>query len=458
MDFYQETLKRKEEMVKDLQGLIRIPSLRDLNTKAENAPFGKELRNALDYVLDMATKDGFKTRDLEGYAGVVEFGEGDEIMGVLGHLDIVPIGTGWTFDPFGGEIKDGYMIGRGTQDDKGPTIAGYYAMKILKEMGFKPKKRVFLIVGCDEETGMSCMKYYNEHGEIPDFGFVPDADFPVVYGEKGIMNLSLDGDVQTKIVRLKAGERPNICIGEAAITLLGYAQKDLFNFYLNTHHLKGEITELNGEVTYKIYGKFSHGAKPDDGINAAWHCLNFVGSAYQDEFAAKTAMLLRDWRAEPLGVKVFGSHMGYLTMNIGVVEVEHNHAHIILDIRYPNETNDQFVFETIRNTFESHKSELIVSLIQAKEPLFVNPKSTLVSTLETIYRDYSKDMTTPLLTMGGGTYARSFKNFVAFGAEFPTRHRPEWVGQVHQADEGYELEQFYLATAIYAQAIYDLTK
>ena len=458
MDFYQETQNRKEKMVQDLQGLIQIPSLRDLDSKAENAPFGKDLRHALDYVLDLAKADGFKTRDLEGYAGVVEFGEGDEILGVLGHLDIVPIGTGWTVDPFGGEIKEGFIMGRGAQDDKGPTMAGYYAMKILKEMGFQPKKRVFLIVGCDEETGMSCMKYYNEHGEIPDFGFVPDADFPVVYGEKGIMNLNVKGDVQTKILRIKAGERPNICIGEASIVMEGYPLKELFSFYLETHHLKGELIKRDGESEYKFYGKFSHGAKPDDGINAAWHALNFVGGAYQDHFALKLANLLRDWRAEPLGVKVFGSHMGYLTMNIGVVNIEHKHVSVILDIRYPQETNHEHIFNEISKRFKEADLGLEVELIQAKEPLFVDPKSTLVTTLEKVYRDYSKDMTTPLLTMGGGTYARSFKNFVAFGAEFPTRERPAWVGQVHQADEGYELEQFYLATAIYAQAIYDLSK
>ena len=132
------------------------------------------------------------------------------------------------------------------------------------------------------------------------------------------------------------------------------------------HHLKGEVSELNGEVTYKIYGKFSHGAKPDDGINAAWHCLNFVGSAYKDEFASKTASLLRDYRAEPLGIKVFGSHMGYLTLNIGVVEIENNHAHIILDIRYPNETNDEFIFNTISNSFKESKSEFIIYRVSSE--------------------------------------------------------------------------------------------
>jgi len=458
MDFYQEALKRKDEMVKDLQGLVRIPSLYDANTKADNAPFGKELRRALDYVLELGAKDGFKTRDLEGYAGVVEFGQGKEIMGVLGHLDVVPIGTGWTFDPFGAEIKDGFMMGRGTQDDKGPAIAGYYAMKILKESGFVPSKRVFLIVGCDEESGMACMHYYNDHGEIPDFGFVPDADFPVIYGEKGILNLRVSGQVETKILSINAGERPNICIGEATIQMPGTPLNDLFAFYCQTNRLKGEIATQDGVTSYKLYGRFSHGAKPDDGINAAWHLLNFVGAAYDDTFASTTAKLLSDWRASSLGVKIQGAHMGYLTLNIGVVRINEGKVDIVLDIRYPNEANETTLVDTIKASFKNAGSPLDVSIIQSKEPLFVDPKSTLVTTLEKIYRDYSKDLTTPLMTMGGGTYARSFKNFVAFGAEFPTRERPSWVGQVHQADEGYEIEQLVLASAIYAQAIYDLSK
>lgn len=458
MNFYQEANKYKDEMIKDLQGLVRIPSLRDDSTKVINAPFGKELRNALDYVLNLGAKDGFKTRDLEGYAGVVEFGEGTEKMGVLGHLDVVPVGTGWSVDPFSATLKEGWMISRGSQDDKGPTMAGYYAMKLLKNMGFKPSKRVMLIVGCDEESGMECMHYYNDHGEIPDFGFVPDADFPVIYGEKGILNLKITGNVQTKIVSIQAGERPNICIGLADITILGHALVKEFNFYCATHGIKGEFTEQDGLVTYKIFGQFSHGARPEDGNNAAWHCLNFVGAAYEDALATALSGVLADWRAKPLGIKLVGAHMGNLTLNIGIVRIVNGSVEIVLDIRYPNEGNFETIVSSVQAAVQNAHAGLSVSVIQHKGPLFVDPKSTLVSTLEKIYRDYSKDMSTPLLTMGGGTYARSFKNFVAFGAEFPTSVRPEWVGQVHQADEGYELEQMVLATAIYAQAIYDLAQ
>lgn len=456
MDFVNLVKQHQEDMISDLQGLLRIPSLKAEASK--NAPFGLELRKALDYVLELAKKDGFNTKDFEGYAGQIEFGEGKEILGVLGHLDVVPVGTGWSFDPFGASIKDGYIMARGAQDDKGPTMAAYYAMKILKEAGFKPQKRVHLIVGCDEESGMECMDYYNKHAEIPNFGFVPDADFPVIYGEKGILNLYLKGQVNTVIDYISAGERPNICIGEASMRVKGPVEKEAFQFYQETQHISGHYTEENGYTTYFLKGKYAHGSRPDEGVNAAWHLLNFVGSAYCDAFAKSTAKLLKDWRGESLGIKIFGSHMGYLTLNIGVVKIENGNVSIVLDIRYPQETNEEEIMTKISKALEAEKSSLKLELIQFKGPLFVNPKSTLVSTLETIYRDYSKDMDTPLMTMGGGTYARSFDNFVAFGAEFPKRERPSWVGQVHQADEGYEIEQFLMATAIYAQAIYDLSK
>jgi succinyl-diaminopimelate desuccinylase len=456
MDFINEARKHQDQIVKDLVGLVQIPSLTDPATVKPGAPFGDALRKALDYTLAMGQRDGFKTRDLEGYAGVIEFGEGTEIMGILGHLDVVPIGTGWTFDPFGGTIKDGFVMGRGAQDDKGPSIAGYAAMRLLKNMGITPKKRVFLILGTDEESGMACMKYYKQHGEIPQFGFVPDADFPVIYGEKGILNLKVAGKADTQIVRLSAGERPNVVIGEAEVTLKGSPKGDYFSFYLKAHHLSGSVHENDGFTTYAIKGRYAHGSLPQEGINAAWHLLNFVGSAYDDATAYHLATLLEHYRGDALGIRVFGSHMGFLTMNVGIVRIEDNTVDITLDIRYPQETNEQFILSQVDAAFNAVLPGLSTTIIAHKGPLFVDPQSKLVSTLEKIYRKYSGDTQTKLLTMGGGTYARSFDNFVAFGAEFPLRQRPAWVGQVHQADEGYEIEQLILATAIYAQAIYDL--
>ena len=458
MDFYFEADKRRAELVRDLQELVRIPSLYDKTTVTENAPFGKEVRNALDWVLNKGKQDGFITKDVDGYAGIVEFGKGEEIMGVLGHLDIVPVGVGWSKDPFGAEIEDGYLYGRGSGDDKGPTIAAYYAMKILKDLGVEMNKRVYLITGCDEESGMACMHYYQDHAPIPNFGFVPDASFPVIYGEKGIMNLRLSSDVTTVIKKLIAGERPNIVIGQADATVDAELKQEMFEFYLSTHNLKGTASQSSDGAVYSIEGIFSHGSLPQNGINSAWHLLNFIGSAYNDEFAHTTAVLLNDYRGKELGVKVHGSHMGDLTVNIGIVNISDSHASIVLDLRYPQETDAETIQKQILAALEKSGSPLKMELIQNKDPLFVNPKSELVSTLENIYRKHTGDMITPLLTMGGGTYARTLPNCVAFGCEFPLRPAKEGVGDAHQKDEGIEIESLILATAIYAEAIFELTR
>ena len=458
MDFYQLAKKYEQHLVHDLQEIVRIPSLSDEHTVSDNAPFGHELRRALDWFLDKGKKEGFTAKDFEGYAGYLSWGEGVQSFGMLGHLDIVPIGVGWSKEPFGAEIVNGVMYGRGTGDDKGPTVCALTAMKLLKEAGFVPKKKIYLIAGCDEESGMACMKYYKEHGPIPDFGFVPDAAFPVIYGEKGIMNVKIHGNTHSVIQKLEAGERPNIVIGEAEVTVEGQPMGDYFKFYLDTHDVKGHYHSTNEGTLYHFDGIFSHGSVPQEGINAAWHALNFIGGAYQDETAHKIANLIADYRGKQLGIKKHGAHMGDLTVNLGIIHVHPDDFSMVLDIRYPQESKGDEVFNTIKQAVSDTGLNLSVELLVDKEPLFVDPKSELVTTLEKIYRKHSGDNDTPLLTMGGGTYARTLPNFVAFGAEFPARPWIEGVGDAHQKDEGVEIEALVLATAIYAEAIYELTR
>jgi succinyl-diaminopimelate desuccinylase len=458
MDFHQLAKKYEQELVSDLQEIVRIPSLYDEASKTADAPFGKELRKALDWFLAKGKTAGFDIQDYSGYAGYLSWGEGAKSMGMLGHLDIVPIGVGWSKEPFGAQIIDGVMYGRGTGDDKGPTVCALTAMKLLKDAGFIPKKKIYLIAGCDEESGMACMKHYKEVGPIPDFGFVPDASFPVIYGEKGIMNVKVHGHPHSVIVRLEAGERPNIVIGEAEVTVAGNPMEDYFAFYLATQDIKGSYRSTSEGTVYHFDGVFSHGSLPQEGINAAWHALNFVGGAYNDATAHKIAALLADYRGKQLGIKKKGAHMGDLTMNLGIVKAYADDLSIVLDIRYPQECKGEEVFANIKQAFVKTGLDLTTDLLVDKEPLFVDPKSELVSTLERIYRKHSGDVTTPLLTMGGGTYARTLPNFVAFGAEFPNRPWIEGVGDAHQKDEGVEIEALVLATAIYAEAIYELTK
>ena len=214
INWFEEAEKYREALIRDLKGLIAIPSLRCDEERREGAPFGEGPRQALDYMLELGSASGFDTKDAEGYAGVISMGEGEQSVGVLGHLDIVPVGEGWTKDPFACTEEDGYLFGRGVVDDKGPALAGFYAMKMLKDNHVPLNKKIMLILGCDEESGMECMDYYKEHGEIPQCGIVPDADFPVTYGEKGGLHVLLKGKADTKIVSMHAGTRPNIVIGK----------------------------------------------------------------------------------------------------------------------------------------------------------------------------------------------------------------------------------------------------
>ncbi len=458
MDFYKLMNEYKDAFLSDLKGLIAIPSLEDFESAKTNAPFGTEVRKALDYMLELGAKEGFVVKDIDGYAGTIEYGEGSESIGVLGHLDVVPFGEGWSHGPTEMVEKDGYILGRGVLDDKGPTMAAFYALKALKDNNIKLNKKIILILGTNEETGMKCMDYYAKHGEIPTCGFTPDADFPVIYGEKGHINPVLVSDEKTVIKKLVAGERPNIVIGKAQATLpkLTDKQRAEFNYYLQVEKLKGQIIADGDDDIVEIEGKYFHAAMAYNGVNAAVHLLNYVGASFEDKLASQFANLLMDWKGTGLNIAMEGAYMGFLTMNVGIVSIENQHTEITLDIRYPNDTTGK---ELETRIIKSLPETITCKPVEDSKPLFVDPNSTIVKTLMHAYQAYTKDTFSPAKTIGGGTYARKFENFVAFGPEFPNRETPNFfVGGPHEKDEGIKLDDLLKAGAIYAEALQDLAK
>ena len=422
MDFNTEVLKYKDDFLKDLNTLVSYESVRDESTKAENAPFGKNCRDVLDAMLDMAKRDGFETKDIDGYAGVVEYGQGEETFGVLGHLDIVPLGEGWTKDPLKVTLENGYIFGRGVMDDKGPALAGYYALKMIRDLNIPLKKRVMLITGCDEESGMECMNYYVDHAEVPQMGFVPDANFPVIYGEKGGLHVGLVSSDATVIKKLHAGSRPNIVIGKADVTVdvMSYQQEDLFKFYCATQGVKGSIKRSEDGVTLHIDGAFAHAAMPYNGVNAAVLLLNFIGEAYNDQLSKDLYFLLKDWMGKPVGIEKDGLYMSFLTMNTGIVNMENNETDILIDIRYPNDTNADEIMSKFDATCANLTSNIKAENRGDSTPLFVDPDSRLVKDLMSVYQKYTADA---------------------------------FVGGCHQRDEGIKLDNLLQAICIYADAI-----
>lgn len=461
MNYLEKAKSYEDAFLQDLKDIIRIPSLRNVEEATENAPFGPQCRKVLDVMLEKAKKDGFQVKDYQGYAGVIEYGEGEESVGILGHLDIVPIGEDWSRDPLGCEMEDGYVFGRGVLDDKGPTLCAYYALKMLKEQGFHPNKKIMLIMGCDEESGMGCMDYYCKHGEIPTIGFTPDANFPLIYGEKGILNFHICFDGETVIKKMTAGGRANVVIAKACALVdnITDEQKNLFSFYLESNGVHGEIREVPDGIEIEIQGLAQHSAYCYNGVNAGLLLLNFIASAYQDSLSKQLYDLCKDWKGTGLNIALEGAFMGFLTMNTGVISIENGHVDTLIDIRYPNDISGSELIIKVEECIKNKNYPFVLKDIHDSKPLFVDPKSNLITTLEGSYRKYSGDDFTPIQTIGGGTYARKFDNFVAFGPEFPKKEETSfYVGGPHEKDEGMKLSQLLQAMAIYADAIEQLSK
>jgi len=448
MDLLKLAQSKQEEMVKDLCDLLKIKSVTDMSTSKQNAPFGEGIKDCLEHFLEMAKKDGFNTLNDEGYAGVVEYGTSEDLVGILCHLDVVPAGGVWKYPPFSATIEDGKIYARGAMDDKGPTIAAYYALKIIKELGIKLNKKIQIILGTDEETGWRGIDHYSQKYQMPKLGFAPDADFPLIYGEKGIFNAFLVGDLNDEIISIEAGERFNVVIDEATVILKNNHQ-DKFNEYLTNDNLKGTFKELTNGYEYKVFGVSAHAMEPFKGINAGTHLLSFLNTVLESPFISFIANNLHNEHfLKKLNLDLYHEEMKELTCNIGIIKIENQKLVVSLDIRYP------IGFE--ENTFVNQMNEKLnkaaqIVVVQNKAPHYVPRNSQLVETLYNVYKEFTGDEVNEPKTIGGGTYARALKEGVAFGMELPNQE-----SVVHQPNEYVEINTLVKATAIYAKAILKL--
>lgn len=455
MFFLKEAKDYEKQMIDDLRSLIKIYSVYDEESVNEKMPFGKNISLCLEKALEIGKRDGFKVDNVDGYAGLIQYGDLEDSIGILGHLDVVPVGDDWSFDPFEGILKDGYIIGRGSCDDKGPTIAAYYAMKILKDKGYKLKHNIQLILGTDEENMSRGILHYKNKCKNPLMGIVPDADFPCIFAEKGILDMISEGRVNTCIKTMKAGNAFNVVAGKCEAIVLRKVNKDYFNKFLIANGLTGSFEEKDGETTYRIIGKPFHASKPYHGVNAAIMMWKFIGSCYGDEFSLNVFKIFDSPYGTSLNVECEGAYMGDLTFNLGKVELFDGRIKLSLDFRYPNEIEGDKLFKNVSDIIEKTLGLKSV-LIDDSKWLLNDPESQLIKTCLKHYRKFSKDEYTPALRIGGGTYARSFENFVACGPIFPTRKYAKWVGKEHEADEGFEVETMVIACAIYANILKDL--
>ena len=443
MEFLKYAQSYKNQMIEKLSELVSIKSTLINQPEVSDAPFGEECVKALLYMLDLGEKLGFKVKNVDNVCGHIEYGEGEEIVAVLCHVDVVPADGVWASDPYVARVEGDRLYARGSIDDKGPAITALYSLYMLKEMGYVPNKRIRLIIGTDEESGSRGLKRYLEVEETPTTGFSPDADFPLIYGEKGMMSIDILSDIEPKELTIESGTRYNIVPSYAKASYPDYS-KEFLNF-INEHGYEGKINE----DVLETFGVACHAMEPRNGVNAALHMAESLEKV--SPLCKFASHCLKDSRLECNNLNFTDYEMGDMTCNFAVLNVSDGHGKIGLNFRYPVRWDkDEFV-EKFTNLARSYGLNLVV--LHSSKPHYISPEDKLVKTLLNAYQTFTGDYTSKIKTIGGGTYARSLPHAVAFGQVFPNEE-----DLAHQANEYISISNMVTSCAIYAQALVDLTK
>ena len=444
----------KNDIINTTSELIKFPSVSEETNLPDN-PFGDNCTNCLNYFLNIASSLGFRTKNIDNYAGYVEFGDGDELVGIIGHLDVVPAleEDGWTTSPFSPEVRDNKLFGRGSIDDKGPVVASLYAMKAIMD-SVKVSKTVRLIVGLNEEKGWKCIDYYKDHEKWPTIGFSPDANFPGIYAEKGIMSISLTSPLNIngyEIVDIDCKSNAiNVVPKYVSITLKGNQ-----NIILNeTNDIK--ITKINNDLLkIESFGIAAHAAHPELGKNAIKQLVEYLISNFKfNENILKSYLeygLFSIKSPEFMSKDPIEDESGILTSNVASLSYENGKVTFNINLRVPVTYKLEDILDKY-NYFKQESNDFTVSLLSTQNPLYIERNSYLVETLVNIFNKKARLSTSPI-AIGGGTYARAFDNFISYGLTMPGEK-----DMCHQVDEFVKIDDLILGSKIYAETIYELAK
>ncbi len=446
---------QREQLVDDTRALLRIPSVH--SEPAPGAPFGLATRQALDFCMDMGRGLGMKVVDLDGYSGYVEFGEGAAMVGVFGHLDVVPVSDGWKHPPFGAEIDGEYLYARGAVDDKGPTMACFYAARAIRETYGALSARMRIFFGCSEETGdFPCLARYMKTEQSPTFGIAPDSGWPLFHGEKGISNLLVKAPLITgdlELLEISGGSRHNIVIDSAtAKARLSDRLAQGLQTRIDEYWDKNLTIQMVGsELHVSARGKAAHGASPFLGDNAITRILRFFAEIAPVEEAEAWMAWLWSTQAggEGLGIAGGDEPSGALTSNLGVVRTDEGIVSFLHNIRYPV----TWEFEKMRARCEDALTKLGFGFHLANatnsNPLYFPLDHPMVRVLSRAYEIETGETREPGV-MGGGTYARMVPNTVSVGTG--------WAGDgpAHENDEKVKVEHLHKMARIYARMLLGL--
>ena len=448
--------EHEQDLLDDTRRMLRIPSV---ETAAEpGAPFGKANREALDLALNLANTWGMRTKDLDGYCGYAEFGKGERLIVSLGHLDVVPVSSGWKHEPFGAEIDGEYVYARGSVDDKGPTMASFYAARALMEVAGNLGARVRIVFGCDEESGFQCVHRYVQTEEAPTYGIAPDSDWPLIHAEKGICDLHVEVPLPTgefALMEANGGQRPNIVIDACSATVrVGAGARAHVDEKLADAWDRNVAFRWHGDMLrVETVGKACHGSIPFGGDSAAIRLFRFLAflAPLEDETFYDELLWSAHLGGAGLGIAGADEVSKDLTCNLGIVSTDGSTLKLLFNIRYPVTWKGEAVQKACGAHLETLKSGWSLAEMTDSPSLYFPIDHPLVSAICEVVREETGETKAPGV-MGGGTYARAIPNTVSVGTG--------WAGDgdAHENDERLKVEHLYRMSRIYAHILYRLAR
>lgn len=447
-----------DDVLHDIGELVSHPSVADASQTEPGAPFGAAARGALDCGLTIAKRLGYQTGEDEGYIGWGDIpGQSDTQVATIAHVDVVPAGPGWATDPFTMERREGWLLGRGVSDDKGPAVLSLYAGAFFKHEGITPRYTFRALLGSDEEVGMSDVHHYLAHHDDPAFLFTPDAAFPVGNAEKGCYNGTFVSGAITggHFLSWSGAEATNAIPSESELEIALDAETLPVP---QAHADRVEITAARpGVARIAAHGIGGHAASPDGSLNAIGLIVGYLQEIRsllsEDECRVLDllALIHADTSGNALGIASENDAFGPLTLNAGTIAVlPDGRIEQTVDVRYPDSTTSEQITEALSAHAACYGATF--ALDWAKEPFSVSADHPAVQTLLDVYRDVTGKPAEPF-SMGGGTYARNFACAVSFGPEDDMEETPDWVGSMHGPNEGANEAALRQALKIYILAL-----
>ena len=448
--FYQELVKPyQEEMMKSLKEFIAIDSVYDEDSRDEANPFGKGVSKALQYIENLAKKDGFIVHNYDNMVVEILTNELEPNVTIMAHADVVPVGTGWPQDPFELTEKGDFLYARGVADDKGPLLSCYYGLKALRDNNLLGNYQVRFLVGGNEERGSACMEHYFQtlKKKQPTYGFSPDSAYPLTYAEKGIIGFIVRKDINLpEVFSIKGGVASNSVIEKCEVLM-----KEDLNFvaYLNNNDVDFSYLARGDKMILTFNGLAAHGSVPWMGKNAAMEAVKQLGNYYKNADLELLYKLYSPLRGEGVNAAAHSEDMGDNSLNVGLFSLENGKLEMVVNYRHIEKVTAEQMINNVKEASKPFDVE-----VAGVSPLLYFPKDhPLIKTLLRVYQEETGDLETQIIASGGGTYAKEADNIVAFGMEYPG-HDPK----MHGVNENTKKSYLFESMGIFAHAIIELGK